>query len=156
MPPSTLHLLSDAAALAAVCGRVEGAALFALLSALRAGGASRVFVVQDPRVSQDAVGSGRKMAGFTRIARSRDAGMLSALYDRAVEAAFGELAEVVLQPDATRANEFFTDARFRRGATRLASRPDVPQPPDDMLHGNAAYGAMVLDVLSQRLAGGAA
>ena len=151
-PPPGLPLISDAAALAALCGRAETAALFALLRSLHAAMPGRVFVVQDPRVSHDAIGTGRKFMGFTRIARGPDASEVSALYDRAVGAAFGGLARVIVQPAATRAGAFFTDARFRRGATRLAATPDMPQPPDDMLHGNAGYGAAVLDDLARAVA----
>ena len=96
--------------------------------------------------------SGKKMARFRRIAESPDAADLSYHYDLAATGALGALARTILQPAATRAGGFFTDPRFRRGATRLGATADTPQPPDDMLHGNADYGAVVLDDLARAMA----
>jgi hypothetical protein len=150
-PPDDRQLISEDAALAAATGAARGALLFPLLRQLRAETGLRLFVIQEPRLSLDAVGTGRKVLGFTRIAEGPDGAALSALYDRALGAACDGLAEPILQPVETRAQEFFTDPAFRRGATRLTHLPDVPQPPDDYLHCNAAYGEMQLDALVARL-----
>ncbi len=149
VPPPGLPLISEAAAMAVLCGGVAEAPLYPVLCCLQG---RPVFVLQDPRVSQDATTGGKKMARFRRIAESPDAADLSYHYDRAATGALGALARIILQPAATRAGGFFTDPRFRRGATRLGATADTPQPPDDMLHGNADFGAVVLDDLARAMA----
>ena len=121
-----------------------------------ADGSCPVLIVQEPRLSQDAIGAGRKYQGFARIAKGRDAARLSALYDRAHEVACGTGAQAIVQPAQTRAGEYFTDARFRRGAVRLGLRADVPQSADDMMHANAAYGGLVLDQIARALSAASA
>lgn len=151
VPPEDRQLISEDAALAAVTGAARATLLFPLLRQLRAETGLELFVIQEPRLSLDAVGTGRKMLGFTRVAEGPDGPSLSGLYDRALETVCAGLAEPILQPLETRAGGFFTDPVFRRGATRLTQLADVPQPPDDYLHCNAAYGALQLDALARRL-----
>lgn len=148
-----LSLVSEAAAHAALAGAAEQALLFPILSALHAWGRRPLFVLQGVRMSREAVGSGKKMLGATRIHRSGEAEALSALYDAVTLAAHESRARVILQPPDTRADHFFTDSAFCRGATRLSARPDEPQPEDDFLHANAAYGARMLDLIGDAVRG---
>jgi hypothetical protein len=150
--PADLPLVSEAVALASLRGTVPDLLLWPLLAALAARGRPRLIVLQGNRHSRDVVGSGKAALGLTRVAEGPDAAALSDFYDRAAAAIFAPLAQVILQPQDTRADHFFTDPVFCRGAARLAKTPDVPQPPTDFLHGNAAYGARLLDAIAATLA----
>lgn len=149
--PQGLALLSEAAALAAAGAVARQALLWPLLAALQARGGTPLVALQGIRLSQDGIGTGRRMAGPTRIARGEDAAALSGFYDRATRAALEPLARVILQPQDTRSLGFFTAPAFCRGATRLSAADDMPQPDGDFLHGNAAYGARMLDAIAAAL-----
>ncbi len=84
--------------------------------------------------------------------RAGDAPALSALFDEAAHlAAAAAGAGFVPQPAATIARHILTAPRFMLGANRLAQRPDLPQPPGDVMHANGAWGALMLDALADRL-----
>ncbi len=150
LPPGK-DLISAQVALAVVAGKARKALLWPLLVALHDRGGMPLIALQTIRFSQDGIGTGQRMRGATRVARSADAAALSDFYDRATEATLSPLARVLLQPPETRARHFFTQPAFRRGATRLAPATDVPQPDTDFLHGNAAYGALMLDAIATAL-----
>jgi hypothetical protein len=143
--PDGVALISEAAALAALCGAARDRPLFPLLAALQAVVPGRVVVLQQPRLSEAACLPAAGMPRVAAAARAGDGAALSDLYDLAVTAAYGGLARVVLQPAVTRGAPFFTAPDYTRGAVRLAG--GAAQPARDVLHGNAACGAAMLDAL---------
>lgn len=113
-----------------------------------------IWLVQQPNVHA-AVKRGPvppRLRGLLRTLASGDGPHLARLFaEVAHEVAGGQKARFLPQPAPTVVDELLTAVPFCTGATRLAEETGVPQPPHDLLHANAAYGAAVLDRLASAL-----
>lgn len=112
-----------------------------------------IFLTSQPRASATLLDSRDPTTKAHRIAHvSGDAPFVEQLHEeaakQAVEAAGGLY---IPQPPETIALHVVTDPAFMRGAVRLAANPNAPQPADDIRHANAAYGALVIDQIAERV-----
>jgi hypothetical protein len=146
------QLMSRACFQAALAGVMQGGMGYRLAVKLAAMG-KPCFVTGHPRLSVAARADPKSFAGFLRVEQNKDAAQLSALFDAAAIDAFAGLATYLPQPPATITDDIFTDEAYRRGAIRLTPTDDVAQPPQDYLHANAVYGALIIDGLCGQLAG---
>jgi len=146
-PLKSPNLLSAHCFELALSGLIRTAPGFALLGAIRPATQSRLFAIPHPALSAAVLTQTRQHPGFVQIHRNGDAPALARMLDLAATRACGDLAHYVPPPPQVRQHGFFTHPDFRRGATRLGGDDTTPQPPDDHLHGNAAYGQHVLAAL---------
>lgn len=106
-----------------------------------------IWLTSQPRVSAVVRKRAHPAARSQRIAlRNGDGAALSALFEAAAARAVEQAGATFLpQPAQTIAHDILTDLPYVEGAKRLTARGDQPQPPTDIMHANAAYGALVLD-----------
>ena len=135
----------------ALTGIIRSAPAFTLLDQIRGATAARRFVIPHPALSRLVLTQTRQHQGFVQIHRCGDAQALTDMLDQAAEAACGDLATCLRPPPEVRKDHFFTHPQFHRGATRLGAQDNLPQPPEDYLHGNAAYGRHILSALHAAL-----
>ena len=135
----------------ALTGIIRSAPAFPLLDQIRAATPARRFAIPHPALSRVVLTQTGQHQGFVQIHRNGDAQVLAHMLDQAAEAACGELATCLQPPPEVRKDHFFTHPKFRRGATRLGAQDNLPQPPEDHLHGNAAYGRLILSALHAAL-----
>ncbi len=148
--PSALQgyaLLSRDAFLTALTMLMRETDAYGLARTLAGMPARLVIVIPQPRLSLDGLRDSRRYRGFVQMRENGDADVMSAMLDAAAIAALDGLAHVLLQPAHTRHDGMFTDPQYRYGATRLAATDNLPQPDDDYLHANAAYGGEILHAL---------
>lgn len=147
-----VSLLSARCFQTALIGQIRSAAAFPLLTAIKASGiAARLYAIPLPALSHAALTQSKQHQGFVRLHRSGDDAAMAAVLHAASDTAYDGLATYVPPPQAVRKDDFFTRARFRRGATRLGTDDTTPQPKDDFLHGNADYGRHILTGLAALL-----
>ncbi|SHI65103.1 hypothetical protein [Wenxinia saemankumensis] len=140
-------LISQEAALASLCGALGeklGPRLAAMLSAATD---VPIRIACQPRYSAAVRAAPRPTTRSLAAAeRAGDGAALAALFDRAAAgAAAAAGAGYLPQPPETVEADLYTGLAWMDGAVRLAARPGLPQPGDDVLHANARYGALVLD-----------
>ncbi|MCC5975800.1 MAG: hypothetical protein JJT81_17365 [Rubellimicrobium sp.] len=147
-------LVSEGAARATLAAMLGRRLALRLARHLRRGCNLPVWLVQQPNVHA-AVRRGPvppKLRGLVRTLVNGDAPHLARLFaEVASDVAARESARFLPQPPQTVTQDLLTAAPFCTGATRLAEVPGVPQPPHDLVHANAAYGAAVLDQLASAL-----
>lgn len=141
------------AALAEQLAATTGARLAAeILAGLAAQGRQApVLLSEQPRPSTEAGKADGQVAGFLRARRLGDAVALAELHEAAAAAAVPG-ARFLPQPAETRADALFTRPAFSAGSLRLTRGGPVAHPADDHIHGNAAYGAALLDAIVAALA----
>jgi hypothetical protein len=144
MSKPNVSLLSSRCFEEALAGIIRGGPAFSLLNQIRSVTAARVFAIPHPALSADVLRQSKQHQGFVQIHRAGDAAALARMLNSAAARACGDQATHVPPPAQLRQDHFFTDPQFRRGATRLGQTDTVPQPPDDLLHGNADYGRHIL------------
>lgn len=112
-----------------------------------------IWLASQPRTSEVIARRPRPEArAQSEILRLDDAAEVAALFDSAAAAAMAQSGAGYLpQPPQTITRHILTALTFMQGAPRLAARPGRRQDADDILHGNAAYGAAVLDQIASRL-----
>lgn len=137
-----------AAAAAALRAHLEASLALRLARRLVTAGV-RVLVASQPRPCETVLDRPRPLALSARAAvMAGDGAHLSAFHEgvaRATCAAAGAL--YVPQPEATRMRGMLTARPFTEGALRLAPRPGQRQPPEDAIHANARYGAVMLGAI---------
>ncbi len=144
-------LLSTACFTAALTGIIRGNAALPMLTSLRDATGVPLFAISEPLLSFAALQDKSRFHGFRALHRNGDADAMATLLQTASAAAYADLAQHIAPPDAVRQDGYFTQSDLRRGATRLGAADQVPQPADDFLHGNAAYGRHILTALYHRL-----
>lgn len=86
------------------------------------------------------------------IIRDGDAAAISAMFDQTATAVCKDHnATFLMQPRQTIQDHVLTKPVFTKGAVRLSRKGRYPQPPEDILHANASYGATVLDQIAKAL-----
>lgn len=121
---------------------------------LRAATDRPIWITSQPRVSA-AIRKVPRAAtrSHAEALRNGDAAALSALFEEgAARAARAAGADFVPQPAETIDDAILTALPYMTGARRLAVRPGLPQPPDDIMHANATFGALMLDAVAARAA----
>lgn len=84
--------------------------------------------------------------------RAGDAAQVSDLFERSAKAVCRDMgAEFLPQPRHTIEKDILTARPFMDGAVRLTADGNTPQPPRDITHANARYGAAVLNQITARL-----
>lgn len=84
--------------------------------------------------------------------KAGDGAQVSDLFERSVRAVCRDTgAEFLPQPRHTIENDILTARPFMDGAVRLTPDGTTPQPPRDITHANARYGAAVLNQIAARL-----
>lgn len=112
-----------------------------------------IFVLPQPYPSANVLNIKRKLGVVKRLHRKEDGPAIAEFLTRAHDAAFSELpnVRVMRQPEQTIAHGFLTDTAFTRGSVRL--NIDMAHRKDDILHANAAFGALCLEELAQAMSG---
>ncbi|MBV7392979.1 hypothetical protein [Mameliella sediminis] len=138
--PKARPLLTRAAYRAALSA-LTGASLAALIARAAPG---PVWVVPQPYPSDALLQDDGKYPVFRRVVRNGDGDALSQDLNAAHKGCFGTIgnARLVTQPSTTLAQGCLTQAEFMRGGPRLAEGGQ--QQADDVLHGNAKLGALLL------------
>lgn len=109
-----------------------------------------IYLTAQPRVSADLLDSADPtVQGHKQVHKADDGPALVALgttaAERAIEKAGGQYLS---QPPETIQHHIMTDPGFMRGAKRLTADGQTPQPPSDLRHGNANYGAALLNQIA--------
>ncbi|PHQ80838.1 MAG: hypothetical protein COB65_10785 [Thalassobium sp.] len=112
-----------------------------------------LYVLSQPRAGERVLLGGKKLStGHLRIVKKGDGAALSARFDSVVTDMLAQTGITFLpQPDHTRAQHILTAEPFTSEAMRLAREDRHKQPKEDILHANAAYGAVTLTQLQTAL-----
>jgi hypothetical protein len=123
------------------------------LRILRRGTDLPILVASQPRPAtrlQDL--PGHALAVLTQAIKAGDARQVSTMFEDAADIVCAALEATFLpQPMQTIADYLLTKPAFTRGAIRLTKEGRYAQPVDDILHANAAYGALILDQVAETL-----
>lgn len=111
---------------------------------------ARLYYLSEPFPSEDVSGRPDAHPHLAACARRGELDLMATEFAAALGRSLG--CPVLAQPDDTCAAPGLTQARFMDGSLRLNPRADVPHE-NDLLHGNALYGAAVMDQLAAALAG---
>ncbi|MCX7299850.1 MAG: hypothetical protein NTX73_05625 [Rhodobacterales bacterium] len=140
-------LVSYSAARASLCAILSDLLGPTLARHFRAGTGKPCWIVSQPRYSV-AVTQTKKphLKPYVAAVRSGDGASLSSLFHDAADlAARAAGATFIPQHPGTIRRDMLTATQYMRGAMRLSAREDLPQPPDDISHANALYGALVIE-----------
>ena len=112
-----------------------------------------ILLTSQARVSAIIETEHRRGTHAHRVAlKSGDAAHLSALFEGVAAESCREAGATFLpQPRQTITRDILTARPFMDGAVRLTSDGATPQPPRDITHANARYGATVLDQVADHL-----
>lgn len=151
------RLVSRPAARETLAARLSARLGLAFARHLRSATDRPVWLCSQPRVSAAILATPRRStASHAEALRLGDAPGLSALFEDAAALAAARAGAVfVPQPPQTVQDHILTALPYVEGASRLAARPGLPQPPDDIMHANAAFGALMLDAVAARMRGAA-
>jgi len=146
-------LVSRAAALATAQDSLSQRLGPRLIAHLRPNTDNPIFLTSQPRASASLLDSRDPTTKAHRIAHdSGDAPLVSQLHEAAAQQAVEAAgAQYIPQPPETVAHHVVTHEDYMRGATRLAAKLNTPQPPHDIRHANAAYGALVIHQIAKRV-----
>lgn len=146
-PTGKLSLMSEAAIDAVLHHRITHSVAGVLGRNLRHSTGAPVLVTSSPRPDAALM----KMKKHKLIAQKRavwqgDASHLSDRYDGLADQCFADMGlSYLAQSSHTIRDHLLTRTIYMEGAIRLTEKETIPQPKDDLMHGNAAYGAAVLD-----------
>jgi hypothetical protein len=117
---------------------------------LRSGTERPIWMLSQPRMSEAGLAPrATRLRSYVNAHHAGDGHALSSLFEEGAHAAAAAAGAVFLpQPQHTIAHHILTSRAFMQGAVRLAFQTDLPQPPEDVAHANAAYGAAVLDQIA--------
>jgi hypothetical protein len=141
------RLMSRAAVRASMQGAMASRLGPRFAAHLRAMTDRPILLTSQPRVSAAIKLKRRSVtrAHHTALAAG-DAAGLSLLFEEAAARAVAEAgARFVPQPAMTIEDHILTALPYMEGARRLTAKGKAPQPKDDIMHANAAYGALVID-----------
>ncbi|SMY08672.1 hypothetical protein [Flavimaricola marinus] len=141
------RLLSYAAARASMQAAMATRLGPKFVTHLRAMTDKPILLTSQPRVSAAIKAKRRSVTRAHHTALSNgDAEGLSAIFEDAAARVIAECgARFVPQPAPTIEDHILTALPYMNGAKRLTARGNLPQPKDDIMHANAAYGALVID-----------
>ncbi len=112
-----------------------------------------VLVVSSPRPDETLMNLQKhKLIAQKRAVRQGDAAHLSDRYDGLARDCFRRIGvDYLPQPPHTIRDHMLTRSIYMEGAVKLTPRGVFAQPDHDIMHGNAAYGAAVLDQITAAL-----
>jgi hypothetical protein len=147
-------LISRRAAEAALTGALSAVTGFDVAARIAGAVACPVHVIGQPRLHAGArhhpMG---QFFGLSRAIRAGDAAAISDLFEAASAAAAGACGVTVLpQPRRTIVDHILTDPPYMAGTARVRRKDGVTEIPD-FKHPNAAYGALMLDLLANAVNG---
>lgn len=144
-------LMSVAALTAALRAAIEGNTACGMIAKIRRQSRAPILLVPQPYPSVDVLARKDSFQGFRQLHRRGDGAAAAAVLDAAHREVFGPMAALryLPPPGGTVAEGFLTQSRFTRGATRLDATGQ--QPDADILHANAAYGALVAQQIAREL-----
>lgn len=147
------RFVSRAAARATLAARLSDRLGIQLIRHLRAATDLPILLTSQPRVSAVIKAIPRpETRGHADALAAGDAAGLSALFEEAAaEAAARAGGTFVPQPAQTIEDHILTARAYMDGARRLSAKPGLPQPKDDIMHANAAFGAAMLDAVAALL-----
>lgn len=121
---------------------------------LRAGTDRPICLLSQPRTHESILSGKRvEMRALLNSIEIGDGAALSDLFDTTARGLFEAIGvDYLPQPAETVSHHLLTARAYTEGAERLAAAGNAPQPKTDILHANAAYGALALDGLAARLA----
>ncbi|MDP5307149.1 hypothetical protein [Paracoccus spongiarum] len=140
---------------AALRQRIRGSAALRLLAQLRPLGRP-VLLLPEPMPSAECTADPDRFGAYVDLVARGDAPFWQAWFCRAVAAEAAPGAVPLFWPDPAREGVAFTRADLMRGALRLSPHQPEPQPATDYAHGNADYGALVMEQIVAALASRAA
>ena len=148
-----LPLVSAALARAALDHSLSGTLGLRLARHLRPMTDRPILLLSQPRTNARVLTMTTERAMAQRRAiRAGDAAYLSAMFEEAATRLLAETGvSFVPQPAETIAQSILTRQMYANGAPKLALKEGARQPPEDVLHANAGYGAVVLDQLEALL-----
>ncbi len=143
-------LVSQPCFLQALTDRITDAEASGIARLLRQSTPAQIMVASQPRPSAAVLDAKGGFGGLRGVQRRGDAAALSDLYDQAAADALHGVASYLPQPAASVEQALFTAHHYSAGALRLGVHDDPVQTHqvDDYLHGNVAYGALVLDQIA--------
>lgn len=110
-------------------------------------------MLPEPLPSADCGADPVRFGAYMDLVARGDAGFWRSWFRRAAEAEAGGAARLLFWPDEAVIDDAFTRPSLMRGALRLGGHGQQPQPQGDFAHGNAAYGALMMDLVTAALAG---
>lgn len=125
---------------------------FRLATRLRAASEVPVFMASQPRPAVSSRDTGGPYGLLRSLCEQGDGTYVSALNRSVSHALCAEAGITYLpQPDDTISCGVFTNDAFMRGSVRLARRDNLAHGQDDVLHANADYARLVIDMLARKM-----
>jgi len=146
-------LVSEAAFAAMLYDVLSNALGGKLIAHLRQGTDRPIYLANQPRTSTKITDIEKHaLTILNDIRRDGDARDISAMFERVTRLLCKDhKATLLAQPRNTIQDHVLTRPAFTKGAVRLSRKGRYPQPPEDILHANASYGALVLDQIAKAL-----
>jgi len=121
---------------------------------LRAATDRPILISSCPRPSEELMEMKQhQMIALKRAVKKSDARHLSNRFDRVATEFFdGAGVKYLRQPNRTITNHLLTRPAYSLGAIKLTASGQIPQPDNDITHGNRLYGEVVLDQINGALA----
>lgn len=110
-----------------------------------------VLILPEPMPSAECTAARARYAAYVDMVERGDAQFWRDWFRRCAEAELGRAAQVLFWPEAAAISGAYTRPELMRGAMRLTPHRDQPQPETDFAHGNAGYGAMMMDQIMAAL-----
>lgn len=144
-------LISDAAVDAILHDRCKHVVGGTLARALRNATNRPMAITSQPRPGTALMSiKGHKMTPVKQAVRNNDGPALSRRSDDINSKHFAGLdLQFLAQPEQTRSQDMLTKTSFIDGAVKLTVDGVTPHSGGDIMHGNAKYGALVLDQISE-------
>lgn len=116
-----------------------------------------ILLTSQPRVSATIKAKRRAVtrAHHTALGNGDAAGLSEIFEDAASRMIARHGAVFVPQPAETIEDGILTALPYMNGAKRLTAKGNLPQPKDDIMHANSAYGALVIDQVVAAMGGSA-
>ncbi len=150
-PALRQQLLSRQALAAGLMAQIEEGLTFRLLAGLRAASDVPALILPQPFPAARLLKMTGKPPIFRRVVEDGEGALVAEALHDAHERVFGRFARttVLRQPARSAREGMLTRRAYSLGATRLNT--DLAQPRDDILHANAALGALYLRRIRARL-----
>lgn len=145
------YLITEAALHACLLSRIRTNQTYSLCAQIRQVSAVPIFVVPAPLLAEQTPQLRPKLLGLKRALRGDDGQNIRLCLERAHDAAFQDIPDVVAipQPAETIAHGCLTKTEFGRDSVRLASPHHHDE--TDILHAGAKMGALIMAEILQRV-----
>lgn len=113
-----------------------------------------IVMVPEPLPSADCKDAPEQYGAYCRMVDRGDGGFWRDWFLRIADELLGDHAHLRMWPKTAVVDGLYTDPVMMRGAPVLSPHKDEEQPDTDFAHGNADYGALVMDQIVAELPGG--